>query len=133
MAQKLALSRAVDLLIVDPAAALVPALELETGIGASGPGLQSRVLAAGLRNLAGTLKRTQATAMFLNQTRSRAGDEELSAGGPALKLHAAVRIALEAAGKAGRTRFRVLKNKVGERFLQGELLWISPRELGEVP
>lgn len=121
--RQLALSGAVDLLVVDSAAALVPALELEMAMGESGPGLQSRVLASGLRKLAPVLARSGVTALFLNQTRMRAGDEESTAGGPALKLHAVLRIALEPLAQTGRARFRVLKNKAGEPFHEGEVQW----------
>ncbi len=123
MALSLAGSGAIDLLVIDSAAALVPSLELETGIGASGPGLQGRVLAAGLRKLARATAKTSCVALFLNQIRSRASDSgaaETSAGGPALKLHAATRISLEA-GRAGTARFLVLKNKAGGAFAEGSL------------
>jgi recombination protein RecA len=123
-ARRLALSGAVDLLVVDSAAALVPSLELETGIGASSPGLHSRVLASGLRRLAMAVARTGASVLFLNQTRSRlepsGAETETTAGGPPLKLYAAVRIALVPAGDR-RIRFRVLKNKVATAFVEGHL------------
>lgn len=123
---QLALSGAVELLVVDSAAALVPAMELEIALGESGPGLQNRVLASGLRKLAQALARSQATVLFLNQTRMRAGQEEASAAGAALKLHARLRIALEAAGKAPRTRFHIVKNKAGVPFREGEVSWNPP-------
>lgn len=136
IARKLAGSNAVDLLVVDSAAALVPSLELETGIGASGPGLHSRVLASGLRRLGMVVARTGTTVVFLNQTRTRlgpsGGEAETSAGGPPLKLYAAVRIALcPAAGR--RVRFRVLKNKVAQSFAEGELEWTHGRGFAESP
>ena len=124
--QRLALSGALDLLVVDSAAALVPALELETALGAGGPGLQNRVFASGLHKLSPALARSGAAALFLNQTRMRAGDEESSAGGPALKLHAALRIALDAAGSPACARFRVMKNKSLEAFREGEVRWKTP-------
>jgi recombination protein RecA len=126
MLRQLALSGAVELLVVDSAAALVPSLELGTALGESGPGLQSRVLSSGLRKLGQALTRSGATALFLNQTRMRPGDEESSAGGPALKLYAALRIALEPSGAPCRARFRVLKNKAGEPFREGEVWWKTP-------
>jgi len=138
MMQHLASTAAVELLVVDSAAALVPELELGTALGESGPGLQSRVLASGLRKLAPAMRRAGTTAVFLNQTRSRflrgdvAGQEELSAGGPSLKLYAALRIALEPAG-AGRARFHILKNKAGEPFREGELGWNPSPPSGESP
>ena len=124
IARRLALSGAVDLLVIDSAAALVPSLELETGVGASGPGLHSRVLASGLRRLAMAVTKAGASVLFLNQTRGRpepsGGEAETSAGGPPLKLYAAVRIALGPAGER-RVRFRVLKNKVAAPFVEGDL------------
>ena len=123
MALSLAASGAVDLLVVDSAAALVPSLELETALGSSGPGLQAHVLAAGLRKLAFGIAKTNCIVLFLNQIRSRAMDSgaaETSAGGPALKLRAATRISLET-GRNGATRFLVLKNKAGKALAEGIL------------
>ena len=126
IARQLADSGAVDLLVVDSAAALVPRLELETGIGQTAQGLHSRVLASGLRKLASALAKTGTAVVFLNQTRSRpeasGGESETSAGGPPLKLYAAVRIALFAAG-GRQIGFRVLKNKVSEGPPEGRLEW----------
>jgi recombination protein RecA len=109
----LAASDAVDLVIVDSAAALVSRLELETGMANSTPGLQSRVLASGLRKVENALARSGACVVFLNQARSRPeGEGETSAGGPPLKLYAAVRLALTPVGGV-RLCLRVLKNKLG--------------------
>ena len=136
IARRLAISGAVDLLVVDSAAALVPSLELETGIGASGPGLHSRVLASGLRKLAMAATRAGAAVLFLNQTRGRpepsGGEAETTAGGPPLKLYAAVRIALGPAGER-RVRFRVLKNKAAAAFAEGDLRWKPGRGFAESP
>jgi recombination protein RecA len=127
IARQLAGSGAVDLLVVDSAAALVPSLELAAGIGQSALGLHSRVLASGLRKLASAVAKTGAAVVFLNQTRSRldesGGEAETSAGGPPLKLYAAVRIALFASG-ARQIGFRVLKNKVSEGTQEGRLEWL---------
>ena len=136
IARQLAGSGAVELLVIDSAAALVPRLELETGIGMSSHGLHGRVLASGLRSLSMALARAGATLVFLNQTRSRmdpsGGEAETSAGGAALKLHAAVRIALgQGAGK--RVRFRVLKNKAAAAFGEGELEWNQGAGFVETP
>ncbi len=127
IARQLVLTGAVDLVVIDSAAALVPKLELDTPLGESGPGLQSRIVASGLRRLAGALARAEAAALFLNQTRGRPdaeGGEEISAGGPPLKLHAAARIALDSVARAG-VRFRVLKNRPAAAFAGGELAWSS--------
>ena len=121
---RLAGSGAVDLLVVDSAAALVPQLELESQMGEGGAGLQSKVLASGLRKLTLAIRRTGAVVVFLNQTRSRrpasGGEEELSAGGAPLKLYAAVRLAL-GTQSGSRVPFRVRKNKAAAAFRQGEL------------
>jgi recombination protein RecA len=126
IARQLAASNAVDLLVIDSAAALVPSVELETGIGDGGQGLHSRVLASGLRKLARVVSKTGTAVLVLNQTRTRpeadGGESETSAGGPPLKLYAAVRIALSRAD-ARRVSFRILKNKVAAPFTEGELEW----------
>ena len=110
-------SNAVDLVVVDSAAALVPQLELDAGIGNDAPGLHSRVLASGLRKLRQALDKSCACVVFLNQMRNRtgssAGEGETSAGGAPLKLFAAVRIALVPVPGA-RIVLRVRKNKVAE-------------------
>lgn len=121
IARTLALSQAVDLIVVDSAAALTPEIELQTDLGKSGPGTQARVLASGLRRLAGALRTSGAAALFLNQTRA-SEDGETSAGGPPLKLFAAARISLRGVGNR-RIRFRVLKNKTAESFKEGDLRW----------
>ncbi|PWU01097.1 MAG: hypothetical protein C5B51_23690 [Terriglobia bacterium] len=124
IARRFACSGAVDLVVIDSAAALVPQLELETGLGGAGS-LHSRVLASELRRLAWLASRTAVCVIFLNQTRVRPasvpGELETSAGGPSLKLYAAVRIALSAAGR--KVRFRVLKNRYAAAFTAGELEW----------
>jgi recombination protein RecA len=136
MVHQLASSGAVDLVAVDSAAALVPQLELETGIGESGAGLQGRVLASGLRKLAITMAKTATSLVFLNQARSRmdspGGEAETSAGGAALKLYAAVRIAF-GPGTGDRVRFRVVKNKVAAAFEEGELEWSQGSGFAETP
>ena len=122
VARQLAVSGAVDLVVLDSAAALVPRMELETSLGESSPGMQSRVLASGLRKLSAAVTRTGVVILFLNQTRGGGGESEVSAGGPGLKLYAAVRILVEPAGRAG-VRFRTLKNKAAAPFAAGELHW----------
>ena len=132
IACKLAGSAAVDLIIVDSAAALVPQLELESAIGDSGEGLHSRVLAAGLRKLAHAITASGTVVVFLNQTRSRGSGEEGSAGGPPLKLYAALRLALEEQS-GDSVRFRVLKNKVAGAFRRGRLRRSRGGEFLETP
>ena len=124
IARQLAGSGAVDLIVVDSAAALVPRLELETGIGCDAPGLHSRVLASSLRKLRQTLGKSCACVVFLNQMRNRpeasAGEGETSAGGAPLKLFAAVRIALIPSPGA-RLVLRARKNKVAESMAERAL------------
>jgi recombination protein RecA len=136
IARTLAVSAAVDLLVIDSAAALVPTLELEAGLGESGRGLQSRVLASGLRRLSLAVAKTATSVIFLNQLRTRLGttgeDAETSAGGAPLKLYAAVRIVLYR-GTGGRVRFRMLKNKAAGAFSDGELEWIPGSGFAETP
>jgi recombination protein RecA len=129
---KLAGSAAVDLLVVDSAAALVPQLELESALADTGEGLHSRVLASGLRRLAHALTASGAVAIFLNQTRSRGAAEESSAGGPPLKLYAALRVALDAQS-GDSVRFRLLKNKVAAGLRQGRLRRSRGGEFLETP
>lgn len=126
IARQLAGSGAVDLVVVDSAAALVPRLELEAGIGNDAPGLHSRVLASALRKLRQTLAKSGACVVFLNQMRNRpeasSGEGETSAGGAPLKLFAAVRIALVPSAGA-HLALRVRKNKVAESVTERGLEW----------
>ena len=116
VALRLTLSRAVDLIVVDSAAALVPVLELEAQIGDSSPGLHSRVLASGLRKLAAACRRTGTAVLFTNHARhagtGSSPEETVSAGGPPLKLHASVRLSVEPA--RGAIRLRLRKNRLSE-------------------
>lgn len=118
MARQLLDSGAVDLLIVDSAAALTPQLELEAGMAEASAGLYRRVLASLLRRLGFSLRRTGTAAVLLNQSHAHwdaaAGDTEASSGGPALKLRASVRIAFQPEGR--RVRLRALKNAAGDPF-----------------
>jgi recombination protein RecA len=136
MAVRLVSTGALDLLVVDSAAALVPQLELESGLGETGAGLQGRVLASGLRRLRHAVERRGVSVLFLNQERTRlasTGEEaDTSAGGAALKLHAAVRIALSPVANR-RLRFRVLKNRLSAPFSTGELAWESCGGFVECP
>jgi recombination protein RecA len=132
IAGKLLASAAVDMLIVDSAAALVPRLELQSAIGDSGEGLHSRVLASGLRKLARIVASSGAVAIFLNQTRSRASEQESSAGGPPLKLYGSLRLALESQ-TSDYMEFRVLKNKLAGAFRQGRIRRARSGEFVESP
>jgi recombination protein RecA len=135
IAYRLASSAAVDLLIVDSAAALVPELELQTEIGVQSEGLHARVMASGLRRLDFALRRFRAAALFVNQTRMfhlPDGPAERAAGGAPLKLYAAVRIALTL-GASGRSGFRIVKSRVTKTFSEGDLTAAETRELAKTP
>jgi recombination protein RecA len=125
IARTLARSGAMDLLVIDSAAALAPRLEVEAGITESIPRLQSRVLGNELRKLSSVIRRGETCALFLNQMRTRAdrgpGEAETSAGGPPLKLFAAIRIAMLPA--ASKLRLRVQKNNAAEHTPGRELVW----------
>lgn len=133
IAQQLAGSRALDLLVIDSVAALVPSLELEAGIGNQSPGLQSRVMGSVLRRLAVSAAKSDLAVVLLNQVRSRrdrAGEEfEISAGGMPLKLYAAVRIQMDPA--AGGARLRPVRNRLSTGAAEGKLAWKPGRGFTE--
>jgi recombination protein RecA len=132
IARTLAASGAVDLLIVDSAAALVPKLEMSLELG-SAPGLHSRVMASGLRKLAQCLVRSATCVVFLNQMRNRVeAGGETSAGGPPLKLHATVRIMMIPAG-GSRIALRTAKNKAADGLAGRELEWRRGTGFAESP
>jgi recombination protein RecA len=127
VARRLISSGALDLLVVDSLAALVPEAEFQAGIGDLAAGLQSRVLSTELRKLSAVVFRARAAVIFLNQVRLRrsassALDVETSAGGASLKLYASLRIALRASGR--RVRFQVVKNRAGRACGHVDLMWI---------
>ena len=133
IACRLVASGGIDLLAVDPAAALTPELEREAAIGTSGPGLHGRVLASGLRRLSRAAARAGAAVLFVNQARTRLDTAaESSAGGPALKLYAALRIRV-APGPPRSMQFQVLKNRAGWAFREGTLEWLAGRGFSKAP
>jgi len=133
--RRLAASGAIDLVVIDSVAALVPQIEAETGLFTGSASLQSRVLGSEIRRLAGVARRAETAILFLNQTRVRVeastGELETSAGGPSLKLHSAVRIALAATGRT--VHFRVLKNALAASFTAGKLEWHPGSGFAEAP
>lgn len=134
MARRFASSGAIDVVAIDSAAALVPRLELQAGLGQSGAGLQARVLSSELRRLAQAAARGGTAILLLNQTRFRggaSGEAETSSGGASIKLRAAVRIALSAAGR--RVRVRVVKNMLAAPFLEAHLEWRRDQGFTEAP
>ncbi len=125
-------SNAVDLIVVDSVAALVPRAEIEGDMGDSHMGLQARLMSQALRKLAGVINRSNATIIFINQIRMKIGvmfgNPETTTGGNALKFYASVRMDIRRIGqiKAGdeiignRTRVKVVKNKIAPPFRQAE-------------
>lgn len=121
-------SGAVDLVVVDSVAALVPKAELEGDMGDSLPGLQARLMSQALRKLTATIKKTNCTVIFINQIRMKIGvmfgSPETTTGGNALKFYASVRIDIRRIGtiKKGEevigseTKVKVVKNKVAPPF-----------------
>ncbi|MFP6640482.1 MAG: recombinase RecA [Myxococcota bacterium] len=125
-------SGAIDLVVIDSVAALVPRAELEGEMGDTHVGLQARLMSQALRKLTGTVSKSGASVMFINQIRIKIGvmfgSPETTSGGNALKFYSSVRLDIRriAAIKDGeevvgnRTRVKVVKNKVAPPFKQAE-------------
>ncbi|HYB12907.1 MAG TPA: recombinase RecA [Myxococcota bacterium] len=125
-------SGAIDLVVIDSVAALVPKAEIEGEMGDQHMGLQARLMSQALRKLTGTVSKSNATVIFINQIRMKIGvmfgNPETTTGGNALKFYASVRLDVRriAAIKEGeevvgsRTRVKVVKNKVAPPFRQAE-------------
>ncbi len=121
-------SGAIDVIVIDSVAALVPRAEIEGDMGDSHVGLQARLMSQALRKLAGTINRTKTVVIFINQIREKIGvmfgSPETTTGGRALKFYASVRMDIRRIGaiKEGtdvvgnRTRVKVVKNKVAPPF-----------------
>jgi recombination protein RecA len=125
-------SGAIDVLVVDSVAALVPKAELEGEMGDSHMGLQARLMSQALRKLTGTVSKSRTCLIFINQIREKIGvmfgNPETTTGGRALKFYSSVRIDIRriAAIKEGdqvvgsRTKVKVVKNKVAAPFREAE-------------
>ena len=125
-------SGAVDLIVIDSVAALVPKAEIEGEMGDSLPGLQARLMSQALRKLTASIKKTNCMVIFINQIRMKIGvmfgSPETTTGGNALKFYASVRLDIRRIGtiKKGdeaignETRVKVVKNKVSPPFKQAE-------------
>ena len=121
-------SEAVNIVVIDSVAALVPKAEIDGEMGDSHVGLQARLMSQALRKLAGTINKTQTTAIFINQLREKVGvmfgNPETTTGGRALKFYASVRIDVRRSDalKIGdniignRTNIKIVKNKVAPPF-----------------
>ena len=132
IAETLVRSGAIDVIVVDSVAALVPKQEIEDGMGDSHVGLHARLMSQALTKLAGVISRTNCVAIFINQLREKVGviygNPEVTTGGRALKFYSSVRLEVrrvetlkngtEAIG--ARTKVKVVKNKVAPPFKEAE-------------
>jgi recombination protein RecA len=132
IAEMLVRSGAVDIVVIDSVAALVPKAEIEGEMGDAHVGLQARLMSQALRKLTGTLSKSQTAMMFINQVRMKIGvmfgNPETTPGGNALKFYASLRLDVRRIGQikegeetiGNRTRVKVVKNKCAAPFRQAE-------------
>ena len=132
IADTLVRSGAIDVLVIDSVAALVPRAEIEGDMGDPQMGLQARLMSQALRKLTGTISKSRTIVVFINQIRMKIGvmfgNPETTTGGNALKFYASVRIDIRRAGSikkgeeviGSETRCKVVKNKVAPPFRQAE-------------
>jgi recombination protein RecA len=129
VAEHLIRSGAIDIIVIDSVAALVPRGELEGDMGDSKMGLQARLMSQALRKLTGAINKTKCSCIFINQLREKIGimfgNPETTTGGNALKFYASVRLDIRRIGQikegadnvmGNRTRVKVVKNKVAPPF-----------------
>jgi recombination protein RecA len=132
IAENLIRSGAIDIIVIDSVAALVPKSEIEGEMGDSKMGLHARLMSQALRKLTGTINKTGCCCIFINQLREKIGvmfgNPETTTGGNALKFYASVRIDIRRIGQikegdavvGNRTRVKIVKNKVAPPFRQAE-------------
>ena len=132
IAETLVRSGAIDVLVIDSVAALVPRAEIEGEMGDSHMGLQARLMSQALRKLTGTISRSHSVVIFINQIRMKIGvmfgNPETTTGGNALKFYASLRMEIRRTGAlkdadsviGGRTRVKVVKNKLAPPFREAE-------------
>jgi recombination protein RecA len=132
IAETLVRSNAVDLVVVDSVAALVPQAEIDGDMGDSHMGLQARLMSQALRKLTGIISKSKTTVIFINQIRMKIGvmfgNPETTTGGNALKFYASVRLDIRRTGqiKSGediignRTKVKIVKNKIAPPFRVAE-------------
>jgi recombination protein RecA len=125
-------SNAVDVVVVDSVAALVPRAEIEGDMGDSHMGLQARLMSQALRKLTGIINRSKTTVIFINQIRMKIGvmfgNPETTTGGNALKFYASVRMDIRRIAQikqgdaviGNRTRVKIVKNKIAPPFREAE-------------
>lgn len=132
IAEALVRSGAIDVLVVDSVAALVPRAEIEGEMGDSHVGLQARLMSQALRKLTGTINKSKCVVIFINQLREKVGvmfgNPETTTGGRALKFYSSIRLDVRRIDSikqgdeivGNRTRVKVMKNKVAPPFKQAE-------------
>ena len=133
IAEQLVRSGAIDILVVDSVAALVPRAEIEGEMGDSHVGLHARLMSQALRKLAGAVSKSNCIIIFINQLREKVGvmygNPEVTTGGRALKFYASMRIDVRRIEQlknsknefiGARTRAKIVKNKVAQPFRQAE-------------
>lgn len=132
IAETLVRSNAVDLVVVDSVAALVPQAEIDGEMGDSHMGLQARLMSQALRKLTGIISKSKTTVIFINQIRMKIGvmfgNPETTTGGNALKFYASVRMDIRRTGqikegddvKGNRTKVKIVKNKIAPPFRVAE-------------
>lgn len=133
IADALVSSGAIDIVVVDSVAALVPRAEIDGEMGASHVGLQARLMSQALRKLSGSINKTKTIAIFINQIREKVGvmfgNPETTPGGRALKFYATVRIEVRRSEQlkqgtdivGNRTKIKIVKNKVAPPFKVAEV------------
>lgn len=133
IADALVSSGAVDMVVVDSVAALVPRAEIDGEMGDAHVGLQARLMSQALRKLSGTINKTKTIAIFINQIREKVGvmfgNPEVTPGGRALKFYATIRLEVRRAEQlkigtdivGNRTKIKVVKNKVAPPFKVAEV------------
>ena len=132
IAEALVRSNAIDILVVDSVAALVPKAELDGEMGDSMPGLQARLMSQALRKLTGIVSKSKTCMVFINQIREKIGvmfgNPETTSGGRALKFYSSVRIDVRRIGAikdgdrviGSRTKAKIVKNKIAAPFREAE-------------
>ncbi len=133
IADALVTSGAIDMVVIDSVAALVPRAEIEGEMGDTHVGLQARLMSQALRKLSGTINKTKTIAIFINQIREKVGvmfgNPEVTPGGRALKFYATIRLEVRRAEQikdgtniiGNRVRIKVVKNKVAPPFKRAEV------------
>src|SRR5574340_1404190 len=132
VAEALVRSGALDIIVIDSVAALVPKAELEGDMGDSLPGLQARLMSQALRKLTSSISKSNTTVIFINQIRMKIGvmfgSPETTTGGNALKFYSSMRLDIRRVGAikkeedviGNRTRVKVVKNKIAPPFREAE-------------